>query len=405
MRARALNLPYDQARFEEDLQNAVIDVVHKQVEVGIDIPNDGEYGRAGFTSYIHERLSGLTPRALEPGEKARAQQSERAVFPEFFDQYDRHARSIWMLPGIPVEGIADISANQTEWFRLTGSVGYIGQPAVQRDISLLKSALTGLDVSDAFITAVTPVSRKSDRDVLEFYPSESAYLYALADAMQEEYQAITGAGLILQLDYAALNPQEQLLREKPEATETELRKARELSVEVVNHALRGIPEDQVRYHHCWGSANRPHTMDVPLSEIAPQLLKLKVQAYGVEAANARHEHEWMVWKDLKLPEGKILIPGLVSQSTNVVEHPELIAWRIKNFASVVGKENIIVGTDCGFSQSWDHIRVHPSVQWAKLKALADGAALASKELWAAEKTLNSTATPSVTRGRTRNGPS
>ena len=153
-------------------------------------------------------------------------------------------------------------------------------------------------------------------------------------------------------------------------------------MEILNHALRDIPEDRVRYHHCWGSNNRPHTTDTPLTEILPQLLKIKAQAYGFEAANPRHEHEWMVWKDVKLPDGKILIPGLISQSTNVVEHPELVAWRIKNFASVVGKENIIAGVDCGFSQYWDQIRVHPTVQWAKLQALAEGARLASKELWA-----------------------
>jgi 5-methyltetrahydropteroyltriglutamate--homocysteine methyltransferase len=311
----------------------------------------------------------------------RAQQSERALFPEFYAQYDQHARTLWMYPDIPILGTADISANQTEWFRLTGPITYVGQAAVRSDIDRLRSALDGQHVADAFVTAVTPVSRKSDRGVLDFYASETDYLYAVADAMRQEYRAITDAGFILQLDYAALNPQEQILREAVDPTPDELRRARELGVEIVNHALQEIPEDRVRYHHCWGSANRPHTMDIPLGEILPQMLKIRAQAYGVEAANPRHEHEWMVWHDVKLPEGKILIPGLVSQSTNVVEHPELIAWRIKNFASVVGKENLIVGTDCGFSQSWDQMRVHPSVQWAKLKALADGAALASQDLW------------------------
>jgi 5-methyltetrahydropteroyltriglutamate--homocysteine methyltransferase len=153
------------------------------------------------------------------------------------------------------------------------------------------------------------------------------------------------------------------------------------NIEIINHALQGIPEEQVRYHHCWGSMNQPHTTDAPLSTFVHSMLRIKAQAYSVEAANPRHEHEWMLWQDVKLPDGKILIPGVISHQTNVVEHPELVAWRIKNFASVVGKENVIAGTDCGFSQFWDSIRVHPTVQWAKLQALVDGAALASQELW------------------------
>jgi 5-methyltetrahydropteroyltriglutamate--homocysteine methyltransferase len=264
---------------------------------------------------------------------------------------------------------------------LVAPVKYVGHAAVGVDIDNLKLALEGHTVADAFLTAATPVSRRSDRNVLEFYPSEQAYLYALADAMRVEYKAITDAGFILQLDYAVLNPQEHVLKGKLDATDDDRLAAMELGVEVVNHALQGISEERVRYHHCWGSSNRPHIEDVPLKQFVSTMLKLKTQAYGVEAANPRHEHEWMVWQDVKLPDGKILIPGLVSQSTNVVEHPELIAWRIKNFASVVGRENLIVGTDCGFSQEWHRIRVHPTVQWAKLQALVDGAALASQELW------------------------
>jgi 5-methyltetrahydropteroyltriglutamate--homocysteine methyltransferase len=199
--------------------------------------------------------------------------------------------------------------------------------------------------------------------------------------MHEEYRAITDAGFILQLDYAALNPLGNILINRTSVTDDDLRKARDMGVEVVNHALRGIPEERVRYHHCWGSHNRPHTHDAPLQTIVHQMLNIKAQAYSVESAGPRHEHEWLVWKDVKLPDGKILIPGLISQSTNVVEHPELVAWRIKNYASIVGKENLIAGADCGFSQFWNSIRLHPSVQWAKLQALVDGARLASRELW------------------------
>jgi 5-methyltetrahydropteroyltriglutamate--homocysteine methyltransferase len=229
--------------------------------------------------------------------------------------------------------------------------------------------------------AVTPVSRRGDSNFVEFYSSEEAYLYALAEELQQEYRAITDAGFLLQLDYAVLNPQEHLLKSRPDASADERLRAMELGIEITNHALRGIPEDSVRYHHCWGSDNRPHVFDVPLREFAHLLLKINAQAYSVEGANPRHEHEWMVWQDVKLPDGKILIPGLISQSTNVVEHPELVAWRIKNYASVVGKENLIAGVDCGFSQEWHLIRLHPSVQWAKLEALVEGARLASRELW------------------------
>jgi 5-methyltetrahydropteroyltriglutamate--homocysteine methyltransferase len=303
---------------------------------------------------------------------------ERDRFAEFSELYDRYFRVVYMYPDISMEEVKDTPAI-VEKFRLTGPITYTGQRAVQTDIANLKAALEGLEVAEAFISAATPTFRQGDRDVERYYPTKDAYWYALADAMHEEYAAIVDAGFVLQLDFAALNPQGLVNRNMsgPDALE----RAREQAVEILNHALRGIPEDRVRYHHCWGSNNRPHTSDGSIREIIPQMLKIKAQAYGFEAANPRHEHEWMVWKDVKLPDGKIIIPGFISQSTNVVEHPELIAWRIQNFASVVGKENLIAGVDCGFSQYWDQIRVHPSIQWAKLEALAEGAALASKALW------------------------
>jgi 5-methyltetrahydropteroyltriglutamate--homocysteine methyltransferase len=221
-----------------------------------------------------------------------------------------------------------------------------------------------------------------DDDILQFYASTEAYLYAAADALHAEYQAITEAGLIVQLDLAALSFDQRLSPTmRQQLSDEERQRVVEQGVEVINHALQGIPEEQVRYHHCWGSGNSPHTQDPPLRGFIHTMLKIHAQAYSIEGANPRHEHEWMLWKDVKLPEGKILIPGIISHQTNVVEHPDLVAWRIKNYASVVGKENVIAGTDCGFSQFWDSIRVHPTVQWAKLQALADGAAFASTELW------------------------
>jgi 5-methyltetrahydropteroyltriglutamate--homocysteine methyltransferase len=378
MKARTLNHPYDNAALDAAIRDGIKTVVRTQVEMGIDIPNDGEYGRRGFTAYINERLGGLEPRALEQGERNPldqvGHQLERAAFRDFYEQHDRTYRSMWMLPGISLDDMGDVRG-KSELFRLTGLITYTGQAAVQQDIENLRGALEGLHVADAFVTAVTPTTERKDRGVLEHYRNHREYLYALADALHEEYKAITDAGFVLQLDRAAQNP---VLNMPGDDVIREM----ELGVEVVNHALRGIPEERVRSHWCSGSGNRPHTQDIPLRKIAPTMLKLKAQAYGFEAANPRHEHEFQVWEDIQLPEGKILIPGLISQSTNVVEHPELVAWRIKNFARLVGKENVIAGADCGFSQDWDMLRVHPSIQWAKLQALVDGAALASMDLWA-----------------------
>jgi 5-methyltetrahydropteroyltriglutamate--homocysteine methyltransferase len=273
-----------------------------------------------------------------------------------------------MPPEVDISEVPNRPGNY-ERFRVVGPVTYKGQAAIKLDIDRLKEGMTGFEFADGFVPADLPSRRGIDENILKWYPSEAAYLYAVADALREEYRAIADAGLIIQLDLAALAPGRLTTS------------AADQAVEVINHSLQGIPEELVRYHHCWGSMNQPHTQDAPLSTFVHHMLRIKAQAYSIEAANPRHEHEWMLWQDVKLPEGKILIPGLISHQTNVVEHPELIAWRIKNFASVVGKENVIAGTDCGFSQFWDSIRVHPSVQWAKLKALADGAALASAELW------------------------
>jgi 5-methyltetrahydropteroyltriglutamate--homocysteine methyltransferase len=377
VQAAALKRPYDQQQLVRDITTGIHAVVRKQVEIGL--VNDGEFWRRGFVSYIHERLGGLEPRPLDPNEPTWGAQSERLEFPGFFEQYASKVRYEWMLPEISMDEMA--APENTEVFRLTDRISYVGQASVARDVATLRDATRDLNVADVFITAVTPLSRKNDDRVEEFYTNQDEYLYAMADAMHQEYKAITDAGFVVQLDYAALNPQSMLIIGKRNPTAEEISTARDLSIEVVNYALRGIPEEQVRYHHCWGSDNRPHTTDTSLSQIIHQMLRLNVQAYGIEAANPRHEHDWMVWKDVKLPDGKILFPGLISQSTYVVEHPDLVAWRIKNFASVVGKENVIASVDCGFSQWWDAIRVHPAVQWAKLKALVTGAELASKELW------------------------
>jgi 5-methyltetrahydropteroyltriglutamate--homocysteine methyltransferase len=374
MKARVLGKPYDQDQLARDIQQGIQEAVRKQAEVGIDVPSDGEFGRQGFEAYISERLAGVEPLEQPANEDPfrYVSPAEKALFPDFFEQYHSHYRYLWMPPEVDISEVPNRPGNY-ERLRVVGPITYKGQAAIAREIRRLKDAMTGLDFADGFVPADLPSRRRTDEDILKFYPSVDAYLYAVADAMREEYRAIADAGLIVQLDLAALTGNS---RAAPAPTHNV-----DQNIEIINHALQGIPEEQVRYHHCWGSMNQPHTTDAPLRTFVQSMLRINAQAYSVEAANPRHEHEWMLWKDVKLPDGKILIPGVISHQTNVVEHPELVAWRIKNFASVVGKENVIAGTDCGFSQFWDSIRVHPTVQWAKLKALVDGAALASTALW------------------------
>ena len=366
--------------FEEAVTRGVKDVLKKQAEVGIDVPSDGEFSKASFAGYITERLGGLESK---PRERRPTGPMNYPLlvdeFPGFMEQYNQMYRKIWMPPEISRDLVDEAVATSSE-FRtsVTGPITYVGQKQLQRDLDNYKAGIEGLNFEDVFVPCATPA--RNDADPEHIYKDEDSYLQALADAMRVEYKAIVDAGFIVQLDLG-LPARNQVLPGKPAPTWEELRRASEQQVEAYNYALQGIPEEKVRYHLCWGSMNTPHTTDIPLKDIVDLILKINAQAYSIEAANPRHEHEWMVWEDVKLPEGKILIPGIISHSTNVVEHPELVAWRIKNYASVVGKENVIAGTDCGFSQGWMMIRVHPEVQWAKLKSLAEGAALASKDLW------------------------
>jgi 5-methyltetrahydropteroyltriglutamate--homocysteine methyltransferase len=372
---------FDEPEFEKRVAAGVKDVVRMQAEVGIDIPSDGEFSKPSFSGYINERLAGLEPRPSErrPSSGPMNYPILNEEFPGFMTQYATMYRTMWMPLSMDRDLINEaVSRSPAERMTLVGPISYKGHALVQRDIENFRAAMQGLQFEEAFIPAATP--SRNDADPKEVYSSEQAYRYAFADAMHEEYQAIVDAGFVVQLDLG-LPARNQVLPGDPHPSWEKLREASMKDVDAYNHALRGIPEDRVRYHLCWGSMNTPHTSDVPLSEIVEMILSINAQAYSIEAANPRHEHEWMVWQDVKLPEGKILIPGIVSHQTNVVEHPELVAWRIKNYASVVGRENVIAGTDCGFSQGWNMIRVHPEVQWAKLQALAEGAALASKDLW------------------------
>ncbi|MGD9810483.1 MAG: cobalamin-independent methionine synthase II family protein [Sphingobium sp.] len=376
MMAKVLGEPVDEAQFAMDVTKGVADVVAKQAEIGIDIPSDGEISKPSFHNYVTERLGGLTK--VPPEKRGAYYGLLTEEFPGFMKQYNSMYKTMWMPAELDAERVGKAVKVPMPRCTVTGQISYEGQEALQTDIDNYKAALSGKDFVEAFMPSATPA--RDDADWGAVYSSESEYLYALADAMHEEYKAIVDAGFIVQLDLG-LPARNQVLPGNPNPTPEDLRKASERQVEAYNHALRGIPEDRVRYHMCWGSMNTPHTTDVPLREVIDIILKIKAQAYVIEGANPRHEHEWMVWKDVKLPEDKILVPGVISHQTNVVEHPELIAWRISNYASVVGRENVIAGTDCGFSQGWNMARVHPEVQWAKLSALVEGAALASKQLW------------------------
>jgi 5-methyltetrahydropteroyltriglutamate--homocysteine methyltransferase len=383
MKEMELHRPVDEAAFDGAVTEAVADVVDMQVDAGIDIPGDGEMGRLGFSRYINQRMEGLEPREFEPDENLWGFPSpEKQLFPGFYEQHDKNFRFWWMNPEVPIDDLPNVPGTY-ERFRVTGPIRYRGQRAIKREIERLKLALEGHKVADAFLVATQPATGfRGDKGILEHYPSYEAFMYAMADACREEYQAIVDAGFILQVDYPLMVKPSWYALIKPDADQKELVGAAELGVEVLNHALEGIPEEKIRIHYCSGSGNTPHVLDAPLREIiAPLILKIRAQAYGVEGANPRHEHEWMVWRDIKFPDGKILIPGVIAHNYNVVEHPELVAWRLENYASVVGKENLIAGIDCGFSQHWDAARVHPEIQVAKLRALAEGAALASKKLW------------------------
>ncbi len=381
MAARDRGAPVDAAAFDKFLADSVAEVVRLQAEAGVDIPSDGEFGKLGWTSYVTTRLTGLEPFGLRPGDPppidARTAGREGNKFVEFYAAYWPVQSYDWTGPEFFTSGKRMPLATASAAFQCTGPIAY-KDGEIKRDIANFKAALRGGNFAEAFLPVAAPESAKGVRRN-RFYADDDAFLQAVGDALKTEYRAIVDAGFLIQLDDAFLSHEyDRLLVTRSDA---EVHRGFEAYIDMLNYALQGIPEDKIRYHVCWGSWNGPHTSDVPLRTIIDLILKVRAQAYSVEAANPRHEHEFQVWEDIKLPDGKILIPGLVAHSTNVVEHPELVALRIKNFAKLVGRENVIAGTDCGFSQNWNTIRVHPSIQWAKLTALAEGARLASRDLW------------------------
>ena len=347
---------------ERALSADVAAIVKRQRDIGIDIVNEGEYAKGGdWLRYMQKRFGGFTEIA-EPGGKPLIEQGrDREEFADFY-KYAGERGTLFYTPGAQIAKKRPVEA-------ATAPVTYVGQAELKKEIDVTV-AVAG--TQNVFLTSTAPGSLEVYRRN-RFYKSDEEYVYALAEAMRVEYEAIAAAGLILQVDDAWLPA---LWDRIGMAMGLEKFRARcGLRIEALNHALRNIPEDRVRYHLCWGSWHGPHAYDLPLSHIVDLVLQVKAQAYLIEGANARHEHEYAVWETVKLPAGKILIPGVVTHSTDVVEHPELVSQRLARYARLVGKENVIAGTDCGFGG-----RSHPQIAWAKLGALVEGAALASKAL-------------------------
>jgi 5-methyltetrahydropteroyltriglutamate--homocysteine methyltransferase len=349
----------------EQVKKGVRDVVRLQQENGVDIVNDGEYTKGlglGWMTYARARLGGIEIRPLSEGERAGNQSitaREEKVFPDYFEDFRTRF------------GGAGGFARTAVYAK--GPLTYVGQAATRRDIDYLKAAIQGTNVEEGFLSALAPgtIEHWLRND---YYKSEEEMVFAIADAMYEEYKMIADAGLIVQLDDPGL-PDGYMIH--ADMSVAEYRRFLDVRIEATNHSIRDIPEEQVRLHMCWGSFHHPHTQDIPLAEIIDLVYKVKAQCYSIEAANPQHEHEWAVFKDHPLPDGKILMPGILGHcAREFVDHPEALAQRFERYASVVGKENVIGGTDCGLSRV-----AHPSIMWAKFKAMSDGAAIATKRLW------------------------
>jgi 5-methyltetrahydropteroyltriglutamate--homocysteine methyltransferase len=345
--------PYDEEALAQRLKSAVAEVVRQQIGVDLDSINDGEFSKVSFTSYARERLSGHQRRTAAPGEVlSRIYGRDALEFPEYF------------------EGRGNLGGREVI---CTGPLRYIGHAAIQTDIDNFKAALQGVEDREAFLPAVAPGTIEHWMEN-RYYGSDEEFLNAIANAMHEEYKAITDAGFLLQIDDPDLADAWQI---HPEMSMIEYRKFAELRIDALNYALRDIPEESVRFHMCWGSYHGPHVYDIPLRDIVDLILKVKAAGYSIEASNPRHDHEWKVWEDVKLPDGKVLIPGVAGHASDFVEHPELIAERLVKYANLVGRANVIAGTDCGLGT-----RVgHPKIAWAKFEAMAEGARLATKQLW------------------------
>ncbi len=355
--ARNDGKPYDREALPERLRSAVAEVAQKQIECGVDIVNDGELGKSNFSRYARERLSGFVERPAGPDFKPTSIFGRDMI--EFPDYFNRGGRTS--------------IGHHSRVFYCAEPLKYVGHDEVKADIENLKAALHGKQFEEAFLPAIAPGTMEHWMKN-EYYPTEEAYLFAIADAMHEEYKAIVNAGFVLQIDDPDLADAWQMF---PQMSAADYRKYQEMRIDALNHGLRDLPIDRVRFHMCWGSYHGPHKYDIPLKDIVDIVLKVRAGAYSIEASNPCHEHEWRVWEDVKLPDGKILIPGVVGNYSDFIEHPQAIADRLVRYAKIMGRENVIAGTDCGIGS-----RVgHPQVGWAKFQAMAEGARLATKQLW------------------------
>jgi len=349
----------DEAVFKARVRSAVAEAVRKQAEAGIDVVSDGEMGKPSFIHYVRERIAGF---------EGMTSQFSGLNFDEEFPGYRE-----WRSRG---RGTGNPFASRPVCI---GPLAWKDKAALQTDVDNLKAALEGVQVEEAFVPCAS-VGIIAQRISNAYYPTYEAYVQAIAEVMRDEYRAVAEAGLIVQIDA----PEMCIDRAMPEFRDKpigEFHKRQRLWVEALNYALENIPEEQVRFHVCWGNGEGPHTRDVPLRDIVEVVLEVRAGAYSVEASNPRHAHEWKVWQDVKLPDGKVLIPGVIDSVTNFVEHPELVADRILSYARIAGRENVIAGTDCGFGTSAAAENVYPPIVWAKLQSLAEGARLASRQLW------------------------
>jgi 5-methyltetrahydropteroyltriglutamate--homocysteine methyltransferase len=349
------------------LRAAVKDIVKQQRAVGVDIVNEGEATKNGnWVQFVNERLTGFVERPGNSMTKLLVESKDWVQFGDFYKAAVEGGTLFEQTRTVPEQ------TRSLDW-SCTSPVTYVGQKVLQREIDCLKDAVSGTLPGDAFLTSTAPASIEPGR-INEHYKSQEEFLFAIAEALRVEYEAIAKAGFLVQVDDAWLAALWDRIGIPMGLAGYQ--KYCAVRVEALNHALRNIPEEQVRYHLCWGSWHGPHSQDIELKDIVQIMLSIKAQTYLFEAANARHEHEFAVWKTVKLPSNKILAPGVVTHSTPLIEHPELVAYRIERFANIVGRERVIASTDCGVG-----LRCHPQIAWAKLQALSDGAALASKSLW------------------------
>ena len=371
VRTRASGQQVDDTAFVVPVKAAVAEAVRQQAQVGIDVVSDGEMSKASFLAYTDERLTGFVTLARDnpdvPAAASGASWAQRIntrhewrAFREYYEEYLPRAMPPSTVPTV-----------------CRAPITYKGQKLLEQDLATFKAALQGLSVQDAFVPAIAPAM--VGRGQNQFYKTDEEYVFAIAEALRTEYRAIVDAGFILQIDDPGLGETWDMMIPAPSLEDYRRMQAR--NIDALNHALAGIPEDRVRYHLCWGSWQGPHVHDLGLRDVVDLVLRVNAQAYSIEAATPRHSYEWRVWETVKLPAGKVLIPGVIAHTTAVVEHPETIAERITNFARLVGRERVMAGADCGFAQGALYARQHPTVMWAKFAALVEGARLASDRLW------------------------